>query len=135
MATDCVEWHRAKTRAGYGVRWDRDRVKYVHRITMEQHLGRDLASGEVVMHSCDNPSCYNIEHLSLGTTADNVADMHNKGRNAKGFMLPHTKLSERDVARIRALRKSGARNKDVAALFNVHQSHVSKITADTRRIA
>lgn len=135
MATDCVEWHRARTQGGYGVRWDRGRVKYVHRITMEQHLGRELASDEFVMHACDNPACYNLNHLSVGSAADNSADKWRKGRGAKGFQLPMTKLSTLDIGRIRALRKCGARTKDIATLFNVHQSHISKITAGQRRIA
>lgn len=132
---DCIEWDRAKTQAGYGVRWDRDKVKYVHRITMEQHLGRELLRSEIVIHSCDNPPCYNLEHLSVGTTAQNVADRQQKGRGAKGFQLPQTKLSELDIYRIRALRTAGVRVKDIATLFNVHQSHISKLTAKQRQIA
>lgn len=136
MATTCVEWTKAKTKAGYGLRWvGNGKIKYVHRIAMEEKIGRELNSKEIVMHSCDNPSCYNTEHLSVGTTADNLADMKKKGRNAKGFMLPHTKLSELDVEKIRGLRTAGVRVKDIATLFNVDQSHISKITAGQRRIA
>jgi hypothetical protein len=136
MATACVEWTKAKTKAGYGLRGvGGGKLKYVHRIAMEEKLGRILDSKEVVMHSCDNPSCYNIEHLIVGSQADNHADMVSKNRMAKGFRLPQTRLSEEDVLRIRELRESGERTKDIAELFSVHQSHISKITAGSRRIA
>ena len=44
----------------------------------------------------------NPAHLFLGTNADNVADMIRKGRGARGVMLPHTKLTDEQVADIRA---------------------------------
>lgn len=136
MATACMEWSKAKTKAGYGLRSvGKGRLKYVHRIAMEEHLGRELSRSEVVMHSCDNPACYNIDHLSIGTHAANHADMVAKGRDAKGFMLPHTRLSNADVAGIRWFREAGVRVKDIARLYSIHQSHVSKIVAKQRRLA
>ena len=33
------------------------------------------------MHLCDNPPCYNVNHLKVGTTAENNADMARKGRS------------------------------------------------------
>lgn len=130
---DCLEWEKARTAAGYGVTTVAGATKYVHRLEVERKIGRPLLRDEVVLHSCDNPPCHNIAHLSVGTTADNVADSISKGRNARGFMLPHTRLSTADVSAIRWFRAAGVRTKDVARLFQVHQSHVSKIAGGSRR--
>lgn len=58
------------------------------------------------MHSCDNPSCVNPDHLSLGTHKDNVADMIAKGRRGDpkvvGVDHPKAVLNEHKVRYIRA---------------------------------
>ena len=59
-----------------------------------------IPKGLHVLHKCDNPKCCNPEHLFLGTNLDNINDMLSKGRNAKGFMFPHTKLSSMDKEKI-----------------------------------
>lgn len=43
-----------------------------------------IPAGRVVMHSCDNPCCVRPSHLTVGSVADNQADMASKGRGYWG---------------------------------------------------
>lgn len=77
----CWLWMGAKSK-GYGryriVRGANSRR--CHRVSWELAHG-PIPPGMVVMHSCDNPSCVNPAHLSLGTQRDNVHDAIAKGRH------------------------------------------------------
>lgn len=57
-----------------------------------------------VCHHCDNPMCVNPDHLFIGSHKDNMKDMREKRRQAKGDRVHLAKLSEDDVKRIRELR-------------------------------
>ena len=54
-----------------------------HRVAYALKHGLDpcsLPRSVVVRHACDNPSCCNPSHLVIGSQADNVRDMHERGR-------------------------------------------------------
>lgn len=79
----CWEWTSAK-RGPYGVFTLRKGCQVaVHRFAYELMVG-PIPSGLLVCHHCDNPVCIRIEHLFLGTPADNSRDMVLKGRAALG---------------------------------------------------
>jgi len=53
----------------------------IHRISHYLMNGRKLLpKGMVVRHTCDNPPCYNPDHLLSGTYQDNVNDAKERGR-------------------------------------------------------
>jgi len=118
----CQEWTKSKTKAGYGNKLANGKVKYVHRLEWEKHNG-PIPTGLCVLHKCDNPPCYNIEHLFLGTKAENMIDKTLKGRGKN----PNRRLSTMDVEAIRARIRSGESNKSIAADFAVTGSNISHI--------
>lgn len=77
----CWTWQMGRTLFGYG------RVKVAglgerkaHRYVWELTNG-PIPHGMLILHRCDVPPCVNPSHLFLGTHADNMADMHAKGRH------------------------------------------------------
>lgn len=77
----CWIWTACNTR-GYGVFWVKGKKVVATRFVWTLTHGKEVPPDLVVMHSCDNPTCVNPSHLSLGTHADNVADKVNKGRQS-----------------------------------------------------
>ncbi len=132
----CIEWTGYRRPLGYGEigvgRRDEGTVA-THRAAWELAHG-PIPAGMFVCHRCDNPPCCNVDHLFLGTCADNVADMVAKGRGARGDRLPHTKLSDDDVARLRRIAAGGGvTQQQIAAAFGVSQPYVSQLLAGKYR--
>jgi len=82
---ECLEWTGAKDSCGYGIRRINGRNIAVHRLAWIEANGLPPASTPLVLHKCDNPACYRLDHLFVGTVSDNVADREAKGR---GVNLP-----------------------------------------------
>jgi len=78
----CLEWTGKTNKAGYGIVSHAGRDLLVHRV-MADLVGLP-GTGPNVLHTCDNPPCFEPAHLFRGTQADNVADAVQKGRNSSG---------------------------------------------------
>ncbi len=130
----CRLWTGMVNPRGYGLIYTsgsgRRKRLFAHRVSWE------LANGEIpgdlcVLHRCDNPPCVNPAHLFLGTQADNMRDMDEKGRrrvadhNRTGN--PNAKLTEQDVINIRSLRANGATTVSLSSAFGITTGHVSRI--------
>lgn len=77
--SDCWLWGGQVNPSGYGAISVEGKPKGVHRVSYALFKG-PIELGKLVMHSCDKPLCWNPDHLSVGTHADNTADMVRKGR-------------------------------------------------------
>lgn len=76
----CLEWQGLLDEDGYGRLKVAGTDTRIHRAFFESWFGTKLTSVDVLLHSCDNPKCFNPFHLSRGTQAENIADMDAKGR-------------------------------------------------------
>jgi hypothetical protein len=96
---DCWFWYGGLNSKGYGVVGYRGKHYLAHRVSYELNLGK-IPSGLLVLHKCDQRNCVNPNHLFLGTHKDNMEDMVNKNRSARGDRNGRAKLKESDVKEI-----------------------------------
>ena len=77
---DCLLWNASKDANGYGRVKDLEtgKIKRTHRLSYEWNHG-PIPEGLYVLHKCDTPSCFNPDHLFVGTQQDNIADWVSKG--------------------------------------------------------
>jgi hypothetical protein len=118
-ATPCHIWHLRISDAGYGHTWLAGKYMGAHRAAWIEANG-PIPDGLFVCHHCDQPPCINLDHLFLGTPADNMEDCARKGRKAR-------KLTAADVVAIRAAVAAGSTQQAAGDLFGVNQRMVSNI--------
>lgn len=103
--TGCWEWTRCRDGHGYGRVWDGERVSAAHRVAYVVYRGL-IPIGKRVLHTCDNPPCFNPSHLYLGTQKDNVRDMIERRRGLVGSHNGASVLTEQQVLDIRESSKT-----------------------------
>ena len=81
----CLVWRLPLTAGAGRVCLDGHR-EYAHRV-MYRLLNGPIPDGLLVRHTCDNHACIRPDHLILGTHADNMRDMAERGRGTKGRSL------------------------------------------------
>jgi hypothetical protein len=80
LTAPCIE-AGARSDTGYGRVTHEGKQWAAHRLAWTLAHG-PIPDGMLVLHHCDNRACWNVEHLFLGSQADNMADMVAKGRHA-----------------------------------------------------
>lgn len=123
----CSPWKAWRTRQGYGGFWLGGRTRPAHAAALLVD-GHDIPSGMEVMHLCDNPPCVRVEHLTIGTAAENKADMTAKGRQARGENQHLAKLTEAQVREIRDQHAAGTCDqRRFAELFGVNRKTINQV--------
>ncbi len=142
--SECINWTKyIDKRYGYGVISVKGKLVKAHRAAWIAANG-PIPEGLYVLHRCDNRACVNVEHLWLGTYADNNRDCRDKGRNkypdTKGVLHGLSKIQEQTAVKIKMLRGLVSEKKvgDAVGLSQsqVHDIMVGKawkhVTAKTR---
>jgi hypothetical protein len=124
-STGCWNWLGSIAITGYPAIWPNGKQVLMHRM-MYQIVNGIIDSEICVCHRCDNPKCVNPEHLFAGTRFDNAVDAAKKNRLKHKLTLP-------EVSEIRRLYLEGFTQTELATMFSVSQSHVSRMCARSRR--
>ena len=119
----CWEWTVSKSSNGYGQFRLHKQMVGAHRIAYTLAKG-EIPKDLIVRHTCDNRLCCNPDHLILGTHTDNMADMLERKRQAKGEGNSSCKLTPKQVMEIY---NSPLPQDEIAKLYNIAQTNVSSI--------
>ena len=109
----CIIWTGAVSRNGYGKFRLPDGPQDAHVVAWRlANGGISVPVGSLIMHACDCRLCVNPEHLSTGTSSDNMTDAHRDGRGeefvSRGEDRPNAVLTEALVISLRAEYASGS---------------------------
>lgn len=77
--TGCWLWTKSRGKKGYGQIWYKGKFVRVSRLAYEVFVG-PIPEGLNVLHKCDNPPCFNPDHLESGTQSKNILDCVARGR-------------------------------------------------------
>jgi hypothetical protein len=118
---ECWNWKENTDKDGYGRIYLYGKTYKAHRLAYAYIKGNP--GNLCVLHSCDNPSCCNPNHLWLGTDKDNNKDRHEKERDARGEIHGRSKLTEENVKEIRNLKETC---EALARKFGVHFAQIAR---------
>lgn len=134
--SECWPWRAAlrnnnNPRQAYGAFWLDGRHQPAPRVALLLS-GVTVQDEMEVCHRCDNPPCCNPAHLFIGTPQANVDDKVAKGRQVKGERVHTAKLTEAQVAEIRAAKPAGTRAPNglpaqLAEKYGVTKPYISEI--------
>jgi len=131
MKKDCWIFLGPHTMQGYGKTTLKGKPITAHRESWILHFGL-IPKGVCVLHKCDFPPCINPEHLYLGTQSENNKDAYSRNRRPRpvGELNGRSKLSARDVRKIRGLCSRGEHQVKVANKFGMSPQMISNIVTN-----
>lgn len=121
----CWKWKGRKHPTGYGVFDFLGSAWLAHRVSWLFHAG-SIEQEKDILHSCDNPECVNPAHLRVGTHAENMRDKLERGRQKRGTQCSNAKLTDDQVAIIKAAGRAVPRLV-MAQEFGVNRQAISNI--------
>jgi hypothetical protein len=138
--TETCWWWRGSTKsasqAPYGRFWAQGKQHSPHRVMWEITYG-PIPDGLEVGHECDHPRCVRPECLKPLTHQENVAEIDAKGRRPRGADLPFTKLTDEQVAELRARYHRPSYHESninqLAEEYGITRSHAKRIVSGARR--
>lgn len=113
----CWEWQGKTNKYGYSQVKYKGKYRYVYALAW--FLVKGAFSKLNLLHSCDNPKCVNPNHLREGTHQDNMQDMVNRNRQAKGEKIWTSKLTTTQVMEIKTLISNRIPLRQIAETFGV----------------
>ena len=131
---DCWVWTAGIGGGGYGL-FHAGRHYRAHRFSFEANFGA-IPQGLCVCHRCDNRLCVRPEHLFVGTYADNLRDMREKGRAhfqvnrgcfLRGEKSPRAKLTNQQAVDLRVRYVAGESARALGSHFGMTESAVFKV--------
>lgn len=135
-ADGCWIWIGSRNNGGYGrIREDGNgKTMLAHRVSWILHRG-ELPRDILVLHRCDVRECVNPNHLFLGTYKDNAIDREKKGRgaNQKGENNHASVLTESLVLRLRTMRDSGLKYREISERTGVSETTIVNACLHTWR--
>lgn len=130
---ECRIWNKSLDGKGYGQSGTKKyKTRIVHRQTWIEVNGYPTSETPYVLHHCDNPPCYEIKHLFLGTQKDNMEDKVSKDRQShcgfKGEINPNCKLTDIEIAEIRQKYRNGEYFQwQLGIQYGISQVHIGRI--------
>lgn len=125
---ECLMWPFGRTSAGYGNLTVSGKKQSAHRVICERVNGPAPSPSHEAAHTCGNGhlGCVSPAHLKWKSRKENAQDTIVHGTSLRGNKRDNTKLDPEKVKAIRFANNS-ASQREVAELFGIDQSHVSRI--------
>ena len=100
--------------------------RLVHHLVLEAFAGA-RPTGAIARHLSGDHSDNRAVNLAWGTPAENAADRERHGRTARGESNGSAKLSDAQIAQIRAIHAIGLPARAIGRAFKISGTHVLRI--------
>ena len=124
--TGCHNWTGAKSQRGYGVFSPKEFVHFQATRWIWEYSVGPIPEGHHMCHTCDNPSCVNVNHLFPGTRFQNMQDCVQKQRMHRQNRCG---LTWEDIC---AIRNSDMKTKTLAEKHGVSTTTINRIRKNER---